>query len=185
MKSLFEKNGFKVKCLAVGLASLLATVGNLAFANASAPEFQSITVTWNSVEGATAYRLEEQVPGSEEWLEKETQAASAGQTSEFDLPNPAIGETLIYNYRVIGCITDDQSNWLCTPDVATYSVPYPLELTGTSGSTPIEVEITYFYDSLGRLQKVADATNGDRNYQYDDAGNRQSVTKDAVQGGGN
>ena len=36
--------------------------------------------------------------------------------------------------------------------------------------------IKYTYDALGRLVCVNDTVNGDRNYQYDDAGNRENVS---------
>ncbi|PKH88496.1 hypothetical protein CXF79_06050 [Colwellia sp. Bg11-28] len=36
-------------------------------------------------------------------------------------------------------------------------------------------EITYKYDALGRLIKVTDSMNGDRDYDFDPAGNRKEV----------
>jgi YD repeat-containing protein len=40
------------------------------------------------------------------------------------------------------------------------------------------VTLQYQYNSLGRLIKVINPENGDKNYEYDDAGNRLSVVKD-------
>ena len=38
-----------------------------------------------------------------------------------------------------------------------------------------ESNITYKYNALGRLYKVVDSVNSDREYEYDDAGNRKKV----------
>ena len=44
------------------------------------------------------------------------------------------------------------------------------------GPKPPEA-ISYEYDALGRLVKVANENVGDKEYEYDAAGNRSSVTK--------
>lgn len=43
----------------------------------------------------------------------------------------------------------------------------------------VAVVVRYQYDALGRLVKVVEPVNGDRDYDYDPAGNRQSVTEDS------
>jgi YD repeat-containing protein len=57
------------------------------------------------------------------------------------------------------------------------------QLGGASTVTTIDFEVVdtlvqliYHYDALGRVICVEDATNGDRDYDYDDAGNRSQVT---------
>jgi YD repeat-containing protein len=42
----------------------------------------------------------------------------------------------------------------------------------------VAVTYTYKYDALGRLIKVIEPVNGDRQYDYDDAGNRKVVRKE-------
>lgn len=41
----------------------------------------------------------------------------------------------------------------------------------------VAVTYTYKYDALGRLVKVVEPVNGDRQYDYDEAGNRTAVTE--------
>jgi|GEM_PF-5010110 len=42
----------------------------------------------------------------------------------------------------------------------------------------VPVTLQYQYNSLGRLKKVINPENGNKNYEYDDAGNRLSVQKE-------
>lgn len=48
---------------------------------------------------------------------------------------------------------------------------FSLTITTVNAST-----ITYKYDTLGRLVKVSDGVTDDKNYTYDDAGNRTKLT---------
>lgn len=52
---------------------------------------------------------------------------------------------------------------------------YLIPITATVAQTSQTIE--YKYDALGRLIKVENQANGDKDYDYDPAGNRTSVTK--------
>ena len=72
--------------------------------------------------------------------------------------------------------------------ISSGSLLYDLALDGNSQNhisvvystapTPGEITLEYEYDTIGRLTDVVDPKNGNRTYQYDDAGNRTSVTKE-------
>jgi hypothetical protein len=93
------------------------------FSSASfAQETHSVTLQWDAVEHADSYRLEEKVDGSS-W-----DSAIVTDTSDTSatLTERAEGD---YVYRVIGCVTHPLDGLLCSEDIATYSVDYPVTLS--------------------------------------------------------
>lgn len=73
-----------------------------------------------------------------------------------------------------------------------YETPYEDSYTGDSVKVSVSKvssspgnsssnTVTYKYDALGRVTFVVDNVNGNRDYDYDSAGNRTSVTKGNTQ----
>lgn len=70
------------------------------------------------------------------------------------------------------------TNWrrVKVPAIALLGVFVPLLGAGDSDAqTPTPKTTTYKYDALGRLTFVEDSQNGNRDYDYDAAGNRRNV----------
>jgi|GEM_PF-1840882 len=71
-----------------------------------------------------------------------------------------------YDYQVRGC-----NNAGCGTYSLTIKIPIILPVLDGSGAT-----FSYSYDSLGRLTLVQDPVNGNRDYDYDKAGNRTEMS---------
>lgn len=151
-----------------------------------------VTLSWQSIPQADAYKVQEMTPNGSEFTDKmivfssdNTQAntqpnnQSTNRTSyQFELPRPAQGNTQTWQFRVIGCVQHHRTLELLCESVARYSEPLSYIASASSGTdpiTPVQLEIGYRYDELGRLTRVIDPNNGDRQFQYDAAGNRVTV----------
>lgn len=148
-----------------------------------------VTLSWNSIPQADAYKVQEMAPDSSEFSDKmivfsqedaaQHDAQLPHRTSwQFDLPRPAQGDTQTWQFRVIGCVQHHQTFELLCEGVARYSEPLSYIASASSGTdpvSPVPLEIGYRYDELGRLTRVIDPGNGDRQFHYDAAGNRTTV----------
>jgi len=147
-----------------------------------------VALSWQSIPQADAYKVQEVMPNGSEFTDKmivfsseDTQPnnQSTNRTSyQFELPRPAQGNTQTWQFRVIGCVQHHRTQALLCESVAQYSEPLSYIASASSGTdpiTPVQLEIGYRYDELGRLTQVIDPNNGDRQFQYDAAGNRVTV----------
>jgi len=139
--------------------------GSMLFCASSLAGTNVITLTWDVVDAATHYQIEREVDSV--WVIQTEQPISSNQVTLVDLES---GEQ---KFRVSGCVEEPGVTIHCGVAVADYA-----EGTFTIGGVfvPVEVNLLYEYDALGRLIIVTDPTNGDRDYEYDAAGNRKAVT---------
>lgn len=107
----------------------------------------SITLNWNAPAGATSYNF--------------TRNGAAVSTSGTSYTDNSAVPGVTYSYGVKACnVYGDCSAF------ANISAVIPRPQTKT---------LTYTYDALGRLTYVSDTVNGDRDFDYDAAGNRRLV----------
>ena len=141
---------------------LTLVLGTAGMANANT---STIKLEWQAITAATSYKLMESRPGNVGFFQ-----AYQGANLNVTLNNRGAG---VHQYKVIGCITDSSQSpaKLLCEEVAEYSNVLSADLTPKG--KPIKLEFTY--DALGRLTKMKDPANGDRNYDYDKAGNRKNV----------
>lgn len=140
-------------------------------------ETQSITLAWNDVKDAEEYMLVEKTHNATEFIEKGIiiDTTATRHSYHFEIPLPSEGITEIWTYKVIGCLSSIHTGQRLCEGVGHYSLPLEIEISREIPFTPIEIQLQYEYDELGRLTDVKDPQNGDRDYQYDAAGNRTSV----------
>lgn len=117
----------------------------------------SYNVSWNVITGVTKYTLQERI-GSRDWATIQDTAATSSSFS--GKPNSR------YSYRVRSCAPLG-----CSAYTASKTVNVVRARTGAA------TETSYAYDALGRLQFVEDTINGNRDYDYDSAGNRTAVAE--------
>lgn len=89
----------------------------------------SVTLQWGAVEHADSYRLEERLDGESTWtqLSPDTDATvTQDSATGITLSERVAGD---YVYRVIGCVTHPVDGPLCSENIATYSVDYPVTLS--------------------------------------------------------
>ncbi|WP_284244612.1 RHS repeat domain-containing protein [Thalassotalea insulae] len=89
--------------------------------------------------------------------------------------NNLYGQFVVSNYQIdFGNFSGDTSqDFLLTSADGNTVLTFEQGSDGYAYVAPEQpITIQYVYDALGRLTDVIDATNGNRNYQYDEAGNR-------------
>ncbi|MDF2176839.1 RHS repeat protein [Aliiglaciecola sp. CAU 1673] len=159
---LYSLNGQKIKNLVLTCATF----------SVFALQAAEVSLVWDSVEGATTYKLVRA-------------DGSIAQNNSFDTAffidngqsyvDSSIEDGKTYTYKVIGCVYNPTDLTTLCETVAEFS--NSLEVLGGADTA---VTLTYQYDALGRLIKVIDPYNGDRDYEYDAAGNRKSVVATGV-----
>lgn len=118
------------------------------------------SVSWNAITGVTRYTLQERL-GSRTWATVQDTAASSKSFSGKSNSRVA--------YRVRAC-----AGLGCSAYSAAKTVNVVRARTGAATQTD------YAYDALGRLQFVQDSVNGNRDFDYDSAGNRTTVSESVV-----
>ncbi len=118
------------------------------------PKIQSdITLTSSVVSGADSYQ----------WQYTTVNGAWPSATSSTS------------NSKNIGALDEDEYRFRAKACNAAGCSNYSSEFTFKVRSDAV---VRYRYDELGRLRVVEDSINGDKNYNYDPAGNRTTVTED-------
>lgn len=112
----------------------------------------SITLNWTASVGAAYYNF--------------TRDGAPVTTSGTSYTDPLAVPGTTYSYGVKAC----NANGNCS-GTANISAVLPLPQTQT---------VSYTYDALGRLTFVSDTVNGNRDYDYDNAGNRLLVSTNVV-----
>ncbi len=116
----------------------------LSLAGFKAQALESVTVRWDSIEGAVAYRLEERI-GDGEFVEVTTDATVL---RSFDR------EIDVYAYRVIACVNGPTGEQACDEEYASYSDIVELDL-----ANPVTRRVIFIHtDALG--SPVAETDEG-------------------------
>lgn len=132
------------------------------------------TIQWGTV--VTYAYLYEQVNGG---VWEKIHTAGMYGANALDLTRPEG----TYKYKMEFCAVGSYGSVSCqTTSPSTLIISFP----SNEPVEPEEVRIeprattyqTFYYDELGRLTKVEDDVSGNRNYDYDRAGNRTNVAVD-------
>jgi hypothetical protein len=116
-------------------------LGSCVFASTTFAGTSDVTLTWDNVEHADRYRLEQRLSSSSTWEVKYENAANSAS-----LTGIADGS---YVYRVIGCVINPAApNTPLCEEVADYSAHYPLTFPLPNDSTQRRV-IFIHTDLLG------------------------------------
>lgn len=123
-------------------------------------------ISWNST--STPVRVYEIKQGTSNEVPINTTAALQGNIS-------VTRTNGVYTYKFYYCPSGATNCGLW--GASTTTVTISSSASSASASVPADPKTTrYTYDELGRLVKVEDGQNGNRNYNYDAAGNRTNVT---------
>lgn len=133
----------------------------------------SIMLSWSAVQYADKYRLERANGSLDGGLsfDEFVYVSANPSDSTVEHTDDGVVSNNTYTYRVIACLDEPQSGAILCDGIAEYSES--LEVEAFTGNA---VKLAFTYDELGRLTLAKDPTNGDRDYEYDDAGNRKSVS---------
>ena len=115
------------------------------------------SVSWNVITGVNKYTLQERT-GDRDWTTVQDTVATSKNFSGKDNSR--------YSYQVRSC-----GDFGCSDYSSSKTINVVRERTGTA------TETLYHYDALGRLQFVNDTVNGNRDFDYDSAGNRTAVAE--------
>ena len=149
-------------------------------ATPSAEQSITINLKWSDVGRAKAYKLVEKAPYHSTFLEKaiiddpvESVASTHGYS--FELPLPTDDALQVWQYKVVACIYHHKTLERLCESAAEFSETLAIELARDTPMSSMSLALSYQYDELGRLIKATDPQNGDRQFDYDAAGNRTQM----------
>jgi YD repeat-containing protein len=144
---------------------------------AASSNLGTVNLSWNASSNTKYYTLSYGKNGTytKSLTVSGTTAPPTNKTIVFTAPSDKGN----WSFRIRACNATNQCSSYSSSISVLVDLHVPSACQNGSALSSASASVTYAYDALGRLTKVLDSRNCDRDYEYDAAGNRKVVKEKA------